>query len=86
MCMCVIARSSVSAKREDFVGKESGVEGRLSTRRICSGLCGGSVGRGGRVTLSTVLIVFFMTVTSFSTSSSIQQIDIGRYCSSQPLA
>ena len=38
MCMCVIARSSVSVKTEDFVGKESGVGGRLSTRRICSGL------------------------------------------------
>jgi hypothetical protein len=71
MCMCVIAWSSVSVKTEDFVRKESGVGGRLSTRRICLGLCGRSVGRGGKVTLLTMLIVFFMTVTSFSTLSSI---------------
>ncbi len=77
----------VSVKPEEFAGIENEVGEGLAHVESARAYVTRSIGRGGRVSdVWTVLIVFFITVTLFSTLVSIQQIELRRYYSSQPLA
>jgi hypothetical protein len=67
----------VSVRPEEFVGCEGEVGEGLAYVGSARAYVTGSIGRGGRVSDGwSVLIVFFVTMTTFSTLVSIRQVEL----------